>query len=371
MAIIPPKAAAALPGNCNVSFRSQDPNSQELVAMTNGTSFEFHGFENNVVKVSFYLDPAYSPDEFQIRRHVPNSADEVLYSEPKGIDPSTGLMRYEADVKFISGKLRPETYLNNVGSANIVVFLRIKRQGQDWMEPCSPRLSLTLYADGICYFDSVAVTPDQLSYTMSYESMLIGKDYEIVFDDDGGAFDNISYPNLARSNGVLQKTFQHNSFPRDNVLIKFKGKGQSSELCSVMFTIPESGEFNGEGDGNADQTFDLCSQIPDTSPQSKSARTACYNCTGIWSAVGCIPTNGSDTIATIVTIALGMAGGFGLLMIIAAGGMLVLSRNDTKKVGDAKDMISSVVMGLLFIVFSVTILQFIGVSILKIPGFGG
>jgi hypothetical protein len=65
-----------------------------------------------------------------------------------------------------------------------------------------------------------------------------------------------------------------------------------------------------------------------------------------------------------------MAGGIGLLMIIAAGAMFTMSRNDPKKVGDAKDMITSVLIGLLFIVFSVTILQFIGVGILGIPGFG-
>jgi hypothetical protein len=72
-----------------------------------------------------------------------------------------------------------------------------------------------------------------------------------------------------------------------------------------------------------------------------------------------------------IQIGLGLAGGIALLMIIAAGFLLTTSQNDPKKVTEAKELVTSAVIGLLFIVFSVTILQFIGVTILRIPGFGG
>ena len=41
-----------------------------------------------------------------------------------------------------------------------------------------------------------------------------------------------------------------------------------------------------------------------------------------------------------------------------------------KGIKEAKEMITSAIVGSLFIIFSITILQFIGVSILHIPGFG-
>jgi len=121
--------------------------------------------------------------------------------------------------------------------------------------------------------------------------------------------------------------------------------------------------------------FNLCEQVSDdtASGQSKSPRQACKDCqdtNGIWTALGCIPTDGAGTVRTFISIALGMAGGIGLLMIIAAGAMFALSQNDPTKVNSARDLLTSVIIGLLFIVFSVTILQFIGVTILQIPGFG-
>ena len=130
--------------------------------------------------------------------------------------------------------------------------------------------------------------------------------------------------------------------------------------------------------------FNLCNQVPGKpaageEPDPNSEYAACDAClnrnradggSGIWTSVGCISTDGTGIVTALITIALGMAGGIGLLMIIAAGAMFSMSRNDPKKVGDAKEMLSSVVIGLIFIVFSVTVLQFIGVTILQIPGFG-
>jgi hypothetical protein len=116
--------------------------------------------------------------------------------------------------------------------------------------------------------------------------------------------------------------------------------------------------------------FDLCSQIPDDNLKVK-----CQSCKGIWSAVGCIPVrdsneNGQGIIKAIVQIGLGVTGGVAILMIIIAGFMISTAQGDVKKAGAGKDLITSAVVGLLFVIFSVTILKFIGVTILQIPGFG-
>lgn|GEM_PF-2299671 len=143
--------------------------------------------------------------------------------------------------------------------------------------------------------------------------------------------------------------------------------------------------------------FDLCRQIsiPKTGSNARIERllkekTQCCACaggklggdecepdntdphkaTGIYTAVGCIGTDTNSIVGSFIKLGLGIAGGVALLMILAGGFMYTTSQGEPKRAGEAKELITSAVMGLLFIIFSVTILQFIGVSILKIPGFG-
>ena len=76
-------------------------------------------------------------------------------------------------------------------------------------------------------------------------------------------------------------------------------------------------------------------------------------------------------MSALIQIGLSAAGGIALLVILAAGFMLTTSQGEPKRAGEAKEMITAAVIGILFIIFSVTILQFIGYNVLKIPGFGG
>lgn len=94
---------------------------------------------------------------------------------------------------------------------------------------------------------------------------------------------------------------------------------------------------------------------------------------GIYTAVGCISADATaegGMVTTLVRIGIGLAGGVALLMILAGSFMFTTSQGDPKRANEAKELITSAVMGILFIIFSVTILQFIGVTVLHIPGFG-
>lgn len=143
-----------------------------------------------------------------------------------------------------------------------------------------------------------------------------------------------------------------------------------SRNTSALFG--EAGRLSGH---SSTDPFSLCNQvIGDAEKQAcelcVSGQAGTGGAEGIWTAFGCISTDGSSTMRSLIAIAMGMAGGFGLLLIIGVGGMFAMSKNDPKKVGDAKEWLESIVIGLIFIVFSVIILQFIGVTILRIPGFG-
>ena len=116
--------------------------------------------------------------------------------------------------------------------------------------------------------------------------------------------------------------------------------------------------------------FELCKQIQ----EDTNARTECDNCLdsdGIWTAIGCLSIDATSLIQTLVKVGLSISGGVAVLMFLAAGFMFSTSQGDPKKTSEAKEMMTSAVVGILFIIFSVTILQFIGVNILMIPGFGG
>jgi hypothetical protein len=116
-------------------------------------------------------------------------------------------------------------------------------------------------------------------------------------------------------------------------------------------------------------SYELCAQIK-TGTDQYQACADCFSSKGIWTAIGCIPSNPESIIKVVITIGLGLGGGIVLVMILVGAFMLSVSQGDPNKTKEAKEIITSAVIGLLFVIFSVTILQFIGVSILHIPGFG-
>lgn len=136
-----------------------------------------------------------------------------------------------------------------------------------------------------------------------------------------------------------------------------------------------------QGPGNIDfqQTgekvdWELCNQVPGDPGDGDSKRGICNRCQdsgGVWTAVGCITHTPGGIVNQITQVGLFIAGGIALLMIIIAAFKFTISKGDPKRVGEAKELLQSAIIGLLFIVFSVTILQFIGVTIFRIPGFGG
>lgn len=86
-------------------------------------------------------------------------------------------------------------------------------------------------------------------------------------------------------------------------------------------------------------------------------------------AFGNISTDPAGFIKSVFTILLSLAGGVALLLIMFSGYRLMTSQGNPERVQAAREQLTSAVVGLLFIIFSVAILQIIGVDILKIPGF--
>lgn len=93
-------------------------------------------------------------------------------------------------------------------------------------------------------------------------------------------------------------------------------------------------------------------------------------CTKINTAFGVITTSPQAFIAAMFAVFLSLSGGIALLMIIRSGYQLLTSQGNAEKVKEAQDRITSAVVGLLFAIFALVILEVIGVDILHIPGIG-
>ena len=85
-------------------------------------------------------------------------------------------------------------------------------------------------------------------------------------------------------------------------------------------------------------------------------------------AIGDISTDPGGFVKKIFGTILSLAGGVAIILIIISGYRLMASGGNPEKVQHAREQLTSAIVGLLFIIFSLSILQIIGVDILHIPG---
>lgn len=214
---------------------------------------------------------------------------------------------------------------------------------------------------------------DESNVSQSLASQRFTKDSPNL---QGGGSDSVT---TVRNGSQVTATFGVNDVTNGgSILLMGTRPNGNYAACTINITYnPATGQTGDENVGGSDipgsgqekVEFYLCRQIPDG-----TARGYCEECAignGVWTAVGCIQTDAQTIIRSVMRLGLGIAGGVALIMILGAGFLYSTSQGDVKRTGEARDMMTSAIIGLLFIIFSVTILQFIGVSILQIPGFGG
>lgn len=134
-------------------------------------------------------------------------------------------------------------------------------------------------------------------------------------------------------------------------------------------TCQQEGQCSGSLNEITEYVWKICNQLIGFPDQYKRC-DECVRQDSVWTAVGCIPTDAESMLQVLIRIGLMVGGGIALLIILAGAFILSISQGDPKKTSEAKDMITAALIGLIFIIFSVSILQFIGVQIFKIPDFG-
>lgn len=101
-----------------------------------------------------------------------------------------------------------------------------------------------------------------------------------------------------------------------------------------------------------------------------SGKVIGQKCIEFETAVGNIPTSPAGLVGFVLRLVLGLSGGIALILIIVGAYQMMTSQGNPERLQGAKETITSAIVGLLFIIFSLLLLEIIGVDILRIPGFG-
>jgi hypothetical protein len=118
----------------------------------------------------------------------------------------------------------------------------------------------------------------------------------------------------------------------------------------------------------------LCKPDPNDPNKTNCTSAAgkfCKSGEELKTAIGCIPTDPQGLVMAVLKIVLGISGALALLFMIFGSFRMITSAGSPEALKAGKDQFSSAVIGLLFIIFSVLLLQILGADILNIPGFVG
>ena len=85
-------------------------------------------------------------------------------------------------------------------------------------------------------------------------------------------------------------------------------------------------------------------------------------------AIGCIPVgNPQELTSFLLRWAIGIGGGVAMIFIVYAGFLIMTSSGNPKQVQAGKELLTAAVTGLVFLIMSAFLLNFIGVEILSLP----
>jgi len=90
---------------------------------------------------------------------------------------------------------------------------------------------------------------------------------------------------------------------------------------------------------------------------------------GIVTAIGCVPVDKTSITNWLVKFATGLAGFLVVFRIAQGGIMMMTATGNPDKIQEAREIMTSAIIGLLVIIGAVAFLQLIGVTIFELPGF--
>lgn len=103
--------------------------------------------------------------------------------------------------------------------------------------------------------------------------------------------------------------------------------------------------------------------------KQKECETCMSNGIAVWTAIGCIPATIDGFVKKILPFAMGIGGGIAFLLMLFGALQIMTSAGNPEKLNAGKELVTSAIVGLLLIIFSIFLLRLIGADILGVPGF--
>ncbi len=150
------------------------------------------------------------------------------------------------------------------------------------------------------------------------------------------------------------------------------GKCSFSLIDPHGHTVTTANELIKEAEAQDEKAHpnDPCSLL------SGDDRLACRQCMGtednptnnVWTVFGCINMGSSGSIFNFFFNFLSyMVGGIAALLLIYASFLYMTSGGDSEKIKRAQTLITAIVSGILFIIFSIMIMRFVGITLFDLP----
>lgn len=305
-----------------------------------------------------------TPESFEVRlmhNTIPNSAirRETICRNLFRANNSGGAV---AGAKYSCGN--PGVGISRTGSEIINVAISV--DGQNLPSDRSYSAYFVISGYGGTAINQIPLSPSSGDYAGGWSSNLPDGDYTLVISDKARS-GNVDIRNYTPSDiSGCVSTFNINR--------------------AVIKECNEPGKCFVPPGTKHEASFNLCKQTADALVGDGGKEfQECVKCfggetlpkgsdglpvSGVWTGIGCVPTESQGLVGSLLRLGLGLAGGIVVLMIVAAGFMLATSSGEPNKIKEAKEMVTAAIIGLLFVIFSVIIMRFITVDLLRIPGFG-
>ena len=149
----------------------------------------------------------------------------------------------------------------------------------------------------------------------------------------------------------------------------FERPGSFTVALNVYNSITKSGYENTE----LPEEQENPAPLPTTNPSGDSNQGGFFPSScgpeSLSTALGCLPYTRDAFVSTLLSFIVGIAGAIALATMLGAVFQIMTAAGDAKKLQSGRDLFFSAVAGLLFLVFSVSLLRIIAGDIIKLPGF--
>lgn len=142
--------------------------------------------------------------------------------------------------------------------------------------------------------------------------------------------------------------------------------------CNANYTIQSTDAPTGTNPNTNNLSKGSNSQttLHSSVPQQAAFSIICSS-GGIETALGCISTEGPTSLVIfLLRLALGIGGGIAFLLMLFGVFQIITSAGSPERLKAGQELITSALIGLMMIIFSIFLLQLIGVQILGLNAFG-